>query len=85
MLAMKSRIPQVTSLDDPVFQSTTWPFPRNGPQYTMGYALYEMIMQEFPWFGTLAVRGQVAEQEVRSSSSSSPLASWRRSPWSASR
>ena len=66
VLAMKSRIPQVTSLDDPVFQSTTWPFPKNGPQYTTGYAPYDqMIMQEFPWFGTLALRGQVAEQEVR--------------------
>ena len=66
VLAMKARIPQVTTLDDPRFQSTTWPFPSNGPQYTTGYEPYmQQITQEFPWFGTLALRGQVAEQEVR--------------------
>ena len=66
VLAMKSRIPQVTALDDPVFQSSIWPFPKNPPQYTTGYTPYEQtITQEFPWFGTLALRGQAAEQEVR--------------------
>ena len=38
----------------------------NAPHYTTGYAPYDqMITQEFPWFGTLVLRGQAAEQEVR--------------------
>ncbi len=66
VLAMKARIPQVTALDDPRFQSTIWPFPSNGPQSTSGYEPYsQTIYQEFPWGGTLALRGQAAEQEVR--------------------
>lgn len=66
VLAMKARIPQVTALDDPRFQSTIWPFPSNGPQSTSGYEPYmQQITQEFPWCGTLALRGQAAEQEVR--------------------
>jgi cobalt-zinc-cadmium efflux system outer membrane protein len=67
VLAMKSRIPQVTALDDPMVQNTIWPFPSNGPQYSlMGYMPYElMITQQFPWFGTLKLRGQAAEQEVK--------------------
>lgn len=64
--AMNYRIPQVTALDDPVFQSTTWPFPSNGPQNTSGYEPYsQMVTQQLPWLGTLALRGQAAEQEVR--------------------
>jgi len=48
-------------------QSTIWPFPMNAPQYSlMGYGPYEMmITQQFPWFGTLKLRGQTAEQEVK--------------------
>ncbi len=67
VLAMKERIPQVTALDDPMVQNTIWPFPSNGPQYSlMGYGPYTMmISQQFPWFGTLALRGQAAEQDVK--------------------
>lgn len=67
LLALKQRIPQETSLDDPMVQNTIWPFPSNGPQYSlMGYMPYElMISQQFPWFGTLKLRGQSAEQEVK--------------------
>jgi outer membrane protein TolC len=67
VLAMKERIPQVTALDDPMFQGTIWPFPMNAPQYSlMGYNPYQMmITQQFPWFGTLRLRGEAAEQEVK--------------------
>lgn len=67
VLAMKERIPQVTALDDPMVQNTIWPFPSNAPQYSlMGYNPYQMmITQQFPWFGTLRLRGEAAEQEVK--------------------
>src|SRR5690606_34729518 len=44
-----------------------WPFPSNDPQFSlMGYMPYElMISQQFPWFGTLKLRGQAAEQDVK--------------------
>jgi outer membrane protein TolC len=67
VLAMKERIPQVTALDDPMVQNTVWPFPMNAPQYSlMGYNPYQMMVsQQFPWFGTLRLRGEAAEQEVK--------------------
>lgn len=67
LIAMKERIPQATALDDPMVENTIWPFPSNGPQYSiMGYGPYSlMISQQFPWVGTLRLRGEVAEQEVR--------------------
>ncbi|WP_406695862.1 TolC family protein [Singulisphaera sp. Ch08] len=67
LLAMKQRIPQETALEDPMVQNTIWPFPSNSPQYSlMGYMPYElMITQQFPWFGTLKLRGQAAEQEAK--------------------
>jgi cobalt-zinc-cadmium efflux system outer membrane protein len=68
VLALKERIPQVTALEDPTTQNTIFPFPSNGPQYSlMGYMPYDlMITQQFPWFGTLRLRGISAGQEVRS-------------------
>ncbi len=67
LLAMRNRITQETSLEDPMVQNTIWPFPSNAPQYSlMGYMPYElMITQQFPWFGTLKLRGQAAEQEAK--------------------
>lgn len=67
LLAMKARIPQERALEDPMVQNTIWPFPSNAPQYSlMGYMPYElMITQQFPWFGTLKLRGQAAEQEAK--------------------
>jgi len=67
LLALKQRVPQETSLEDPMVQNTIWPFPMNAPQYSlMGYMPYElMITQQFPWFGTLKLRGQAAEQEAK--------------------
>jgi outer membrane protein TolC len=67
VMAMRARIPQATALDDPMVQNGMWPFPSNGPQYSlMGFMPYElMITQEFPWLGTLRLRGLAAEEEVR--------------------
>jgi outer membrane protein TolC len=66
VLAMRDRIPQVTALEDPMLQNAIWPFPSNAPQYSlMGYNPHQlMLTQQFPWAGTLALRGKVAEQEV---------------------
>jgi len=67
VLALKARIPQVTSLDDPVVSNTVYPIPSVAPQYSlMGYNPYNlMIAQQFPWCGTLRLRGQAAEQDVQ--------------------
>lgn len=67
VMAMRERIPQATALDDPIAQNLIWPFPMNGPQYSlMGYNPYELaISQLFPWFGTLRLRGEAAEQDVK--------------------
>lgn len=65
--AMKERVPQATALDDPRVQNTVRPFPNYGPQYSMmGYMPYSlMLSQGLPWFGTLAIRGEKAESEVK--------------------
>jgi outer membrane protein TolC len=67
VLAMKARIPQVTALDDPMLSNTIFPIPSVAPQYSlMGYNPYNfMLAQQFPWFGTLRLRGEVAEEEVK--------------------
>jgi cobalt-zinc-cadmium efflux system outer membrane protein len=67
VLAMQSRVPQVTSLDDPVASNTIYPIPSVGPQYSlMGYNPYNlMLSQQFPWFGTLRLRGQAAEKDAK--------------------
>ncbi len=66
VLALKDRIPQVTALDDPTVSNTIWPFPSNAPQYSlMGYMPYDlMIAQQFPWLGTLRLRGEAAAKDV---------------------
>ena len=67
VLAMKARIPQVTALDDPTASNTIYPIPAVGPQYSlMGYNPYNlMLSQQFPWFGTLRLRGEAAELDVQ--------------------
>ncbi len=66
LLALKARIPQVTALDDPIVSNTIYPIPSVAPQYSlMGYNPYNvLIAQQFPWFGTLCLRGQAAEKDV---------------------
>jgi cobalt-zinc-cadmium efflux system outer membrane protein len=65
--AMKQRIPQVTALDDPILSNTIFPIPSVAPQYSlMGYMPYAALLaQQFPWCGTLRLRGEAAEQDVR--------------------
>jgi outer membrane protein TolC len=67
VLALRARVPQVTALEDPMVQNGVWPFPMNGPQYSlMGYMPYDlMISQQFPWLGTLRLRGVVAAEEAQ--------------------
>src|SRR5262249_36238519 len=63
----KHRIPQVTALEDPVAANTIFPIPSVAPQYSlMGYNPYNLTLaQQFPWFGTLRLRGEVADKDVQ--------------------
>ena len=67
VLALKHRIPQVTALDDPIVSNTIFPIPSVAPQYVlMGYMPYATLLaQQFPWCGTLRLRGQAAEDDVK--------------------
>ncbi len=64
--SLEHRIPQVTALDDPTASNTVFPIPSVAPQYSlMGYNPYNLTLaQQFPWCGTLRVRGQVAARDV---------------------
>jgi outer membrane protein TolC len=65
--ALRHRIPQVTALDDPVATNVVYPIPSVAPQYfLMGYNPYQLTLaQQFPWFGTLRLRGEAAEHDVQ--------------------
>jgi outer membrane protein, heavy metal efflux system len=65
--SLKHRIPQVTALDDPFVSNVIFPIPSVAPQYSlMGYNPYNMTLaQQFPWFGTLRLRGEAAERDVQ--------------------
>jgi outer membrane protein, heavy metal efflux system len=65
--SLKHRIPQVTTLDDPVASNAIFPIPSVAPQYSlMGYNPYNLTLaQQFPWFGTLRLRGEAAEKDVQ--------------------
>jgi outer membrane protein TolC len=65
--SLRHRIPQVTTLDDPTVANTVFPIPSVAPQYSlMGYNPYNVTLaQQFPWFGTLRLRGQAAERDVQ--------------------
>jgi outer membrane protein, heavy metal efflux system len=67
VMALKARIPQVTCLDDPVVSNTIYPDPSVAPQYSlMGYNPYNLLLaQQFPWFGTLRLRGLAAEEDAK--------------------
>ena len=67
VLALEHRIPQVTALDDPIVSNTIFPIPSAAPQYSlMGYMPYATLLaQRFPWCGTLRLRGQAAEDDVK--------------------
>jgi outer membrane protein TolC len=65
--SLEKRIPQVTTLDDPVASNAVFPIPSVAPQYfLMGYNPYNLTLaQQFPWFGTLRLRGEVAERDAQ--------------------
>ena len=65
--SLKYRFPQVTTLEDPVASNVVFPIPSVAPQYSlMGYNPYNLTLaQQFPWFGTLQLRGEVAERDVQ--------------------
>ncbi len=65
--SLKYRLPQVTALDDPVASNVVFPIPSVAPQYfLMGYNPYNLTLaQQFPWFGTLRLRGEAAERDVQ--------------------
>ena len=67
VIALRHRIPQVTSLDDPVVSNSIFAIPSVAPQYSlMGYMPYGgLLAQQFPWFGTLRLRGEAADHDVR--------------------
>jgi len=67
VLALQHRVPQVTALDDPVVSNSIFPIPSVAPQYTlMGYMPYSALLaQQFPWFGTLRLRGEAADHDVK--------------------
>jgi outer membrane protein, heavy metal efflux system len=65
--SLRHRIPQVTALEDPFLSNTIFPIPSVAPQYSlMGYNPYNFTLaQQFPWFGTLRLRGEAAEKDVQ--------------------
>lgn len=67
VLALRERLPQVTTLDDPTLSNSIFPVPAVAPQYSlMGYMPYDVLLaQQFPWFGTLRLRGEAAEHDVQ--------------------
>jgi outer membrane protein TolC len=66
VMALRYRIPQVTALEDPVVSNTIYPSPSNGLQTASGYVPWNLLIaQQFPWFGTLRLRGEVAEKDAQ--------------------
>ena len=65
--SLRHRIPQVKTLDDPFASNTVFAIPSVAPQYSMmGYNPYNLTLaQQFPWFGTLRLRGEAAEGDVQ--------------------
>ena len=65
--SLRQRIPQVTALEDPVASNVIFPIPSVAPQYfLMGYSPYNLTLaQQFPWFGTLRLRGEAADLDVQ--------------------
>src|SRR4051794_36113798 len=65
--SLRHRIPQAMTLDDPFLSNTIFPIPSVAPQYSlMGYNPYNFTLaQQFPWCGTLRLRGEVAERDVQ--------------------
>ncbi len=65
--SLKHRVPQAVALEDPYLSNTIFPIPSVAPQYSlMGYNPYNFsLAQQFPWFGTLRLRGETAARDVQ--------------------
>ena len=65
--SLRHRVPQVMTLDDPFASNVIFPIPAVAPQYSlMGYNPYNLTLaQQFPWCGTLRLRGETAEGDVQ--------------------
>ena len=64
--ASSAVIPQVISLDDPMLIDSFQPIDDHSVQTAAGRAPNTLsLSQKFPWFGKLATRGQIAEQDVQ--------------------
>ncbi|HID21265.1 MAG TPA: TolC family protein, partial [Planctomycetaceae bacterium] len=64
--AAAEKIPQVTSLDDPVLADTFQPIASHSLQTAAGRTPNLLTLsQRFPWFGKLRLRGEIAEEEVQ--------------------
>jgi cobalt-zinc-cadmium efflux system outer membrane protein len=66
VVANQNRIPQAVALDDPILSNSIFPIPSVAPQYSlMGYMPYGVLLaQQFPWCGTLRLRGEAAAEDV---------------------
>jgi len=59
-------VPQVTTLPDPMLSNVFWPISDNSPQTAAGQQTNVLqLSQQFPWFGKLQLRGQVAEAQTQ--------------------
>jgi outer membrane protein, heavy metal efflux system len=59
-------VPQVTSLPDPILSDLNWPSDNQAPQTAAGRVTNSLFLaQQFPWFGKLRLRGEVAKLETR--------------------
>ena len=69
-------------IEDPVASNVVFPIPAAAPQYSlMGYNPYNLTLaQQFPWFGTLRLRGEAAQHDVHVASRSWRPRSSMRSP-----
>jgi outer membrane protein, heavy metal efflux system len=57
---------QVTSLPDPVLSDIGWPSDNQAPQTAAGRVANSLFLaQQFPWFGKLRLRGEVANLETK--------------------
>jgi outer membrane protein, heavy metal efflux system len=59
-------VPQVTSLPDPMVADVPWPSANQAPQTAAGRVTNSFVLaQQFPWFGKLRLRGEVAKLETK--------------------
>jgi outer membrane protein, heavy metal efflux system len=64
--AQFARVPQVSTLPDPRVSDTFYPFSGSAPQTAAGrWTNSLMVSQQYPWFGKLELRGQVAAREAQ--------------------